>query len=1776
MDVWCPPAQALSPDGRCKAFGAEADGYGRGEGFASLVLEAANATSFEPHRTPYAVFAGSSVNQDGRSSGLTAPHGPSQTALVAAAMAAANAPVLHFAATHGTGTPLGDPIETNALRKALISAATSASRPQHGQQQALVTSSRDAGGSPLALCTLGAVKALTGHLEGTAGIAGLLQALVFLLQRATPPLRYRALNPHVASTLAPPGAMEPSAGGARLPIQASPGLTFGPGTSHSAHQPNEAEVCYAGTSSFGMSGVNAHAVISSVQPGAHGTPAEAGAESSPATSSGGSNGVTWVRRDFQRLVPLSVGHPLAAYARALPPTSRNASRLVEIVLPLSAPQVAYMYDHIVGGKALFPGAGYLEMALAAAVAAAPTAAVPGSQLSLSLVGTRFLAPCVMPLPAAEGSAEGSTSSSSGSGALELVAVLDTSTGAVQISSRSADASRSQREQPRLHMTTQVAVALALPSAVGKAADAAPAAGSSATHSPRSKSLSADANRARCPVPLAPTVLYGKLSEAGLQYGPPFRPLLAIHTDPQAGLAVGRLAPRPQSQQSTARQVAACWQQSSSPDGHFIHVAALDGLLQLGAAAAVAQAASGARSAPGGAYVPARVAAYTVALRADAAGSCALPPAACEDHMFGLAAAAATGAAAAGSGAKDLASHRDHMLCDTLGGQVCVLSDLESRPIGQAKAQRLSAAGTSKTTGQEDQHGVLFDVVWAASEPGEAAAASNSSKGTASSLSLLPSTLPAAAALAALQQTAHAAVVGAQLRLGSDPATAASTAPLAGMLRTFNAEHPTRPAAISSATAATVLAEPAAVAHLVVPQHSSSATTSAATDSYGPATHASITSTAVLVPATVPASAPPAHQLLPQPRGSLSSLVPVALDTSVPLGPGTLLLKVEAVGVNFRDVLNVLGMYPGDPGAPGGDCSGVVVGGGSPALPAGTAVFGLAAGSLGTLVHCRPATLAAMPGCLTFEEAATMPTVFITAHQVFGAAAALRPGERVLLHGAAGGVGLASLQVVSALGGQVVATAGSPAKRALLRGLGVRHVANSRDLSFVEEVAVATGGRGVSVVLNSLTSPGMVAASLAGLSRGGRWVEIGKRDVWSAARAQAERPDMRYGLLAVDYMPAAVLHRGLTRVSAGLASGQLRPLPSATHTLTSVAAALRQMSQARHVGKVVVSASAGPSVSSSTLSPGISSLHLTSGCTALVLGGTGTLGCLVGSWLSSRAAVGRVVLLSRSGKLPAEAAASLLSAPLRCELVVVACDGASSEDARAALSTAGSSGPIGVVMHAGGVLADATFAAQSLGGLRAVHAPKGATAAAMTAAEELHPGVGHVLFSSVASLLGSPGQANYGAENAGLDARAELRRREGVPVTSVQWGAWSGGGMAAQDAQTAARVERMGMALLRPEQGLAALQGVLSALSGGASPASAALPAVLAAVPFRWRTFLARFRPPGVPAAAAAVPPLLAQMASVVPAEAASPAAAGAAASRRRPASAAAAIPFSLQDITSAVSECVVGVVGSSVPPDTPLMSAGLDSLGAVELRNALEGRLGLQLPGTLVFDYPTIGAVSSFISEQLGATAGIPACYHEDDNDQHDTSPLASQIIPTGMAMQPKGTTVSTHPSSSMVVAIIGLSTRSPKDAIIHSPQQPQSQALAMDSISPVPLSRWDVDRLWHATGHPHARFGAWLPDLDLFDASAFGISAPEAALMDPQQRLLMHVSHEAMSQAAAARAGSGQGGVGGALGASTAVAVGIASAEYNNWVCRWVTRSLHTEAQQRICRVVCALYDTL
>ena len=352
---------------------------------------------------------------------------------------------------------------------------------------------------------------------------------------------------------------------------------------------------------------------------------------------------------------------------------------------------------------------------------------------------------------------------------------------------------------------------------------------------------------------------------------------------------------------------------------------------------------------------------------------------------------------------------------------------------------------------------------------------------------------------------------------------------------------------------------------------------------------------------------------------------------------------------------------------------------------------------------------------------------------------------------------------------------------------------------------------------------------------------------------------------------------------------------------------------------------------------------------VVGGGTGTLGQLVAAFLANNSRGGsssttHLQLLGRTGRLGSASEAGTLLGSLSQDSSAVislsSCDASQAEDAAGALAAATAQQQLAVMLHAGGVLADAVLPNLTAGAIKRVFAPKVSSLAVLQAALQLQPAATQLLFSSVAALLGSPGQANYSAANAALDASAQQAQLTGQPVASVQWGAWSGGGMAAQDRSTALRVQRMGMAMIAPAEGLAALNQLVSA-----DPA----PAVAAGVPFLWDRLAQQQR-----AGSSAAPQSL--FSAYVSSTAVG--SSGAAAVASAPANSQAAI---LADVLAVL----CSILGVETSPDAPLMAAGLDSLGAVELRNSLETKLGVRLPSTLIFDYPTASAIAGYIAAPL-------------------------------------------------------------------------------------------------------------------------------------------------------------------------------------------------------------------
>ncbi|KKK05589.1 type I polyketide synthase, partial [Micromonospora sp. HK10] len=513
-------------------------------------------------------------------------------------------------------------------------------------------------------------------------------------------------------------------------------------------------------------------------------------------------------------------------------------------------------------------------------------------------------------------------------------------------------------------------------------------------------------------------------------------------------------------------------------------------------------------------------------------------------------------------------------------------------------------------------------------------------------------------------------------------------------------------------------------------------------------------------------------------GTLESLALVPCDADgQPLAPGQVRLAVRAAGLNFRDVLLALDMYPGS-ALIGTEAAGVVVevAGDVTGLAPGDRVMGLVTGGMGPYAVTDRRLLTRMPAGWSFAEAATVPVTFLTAYYGLVDLAALRPGETLLVHAAAGGVGMAAVQLARHWGVEVYATA-SPGKWPAVRALGVAedHLASSRTLDFEPAFLAATGGRGVDVVLDALARE-FVDASLRLLPRGGRFIEMGKTDIRQPDEVAAAYPGVAYR--AFDMMEAGPdrIQEMLVELAALFERGALRPLPFAAWEVPEAPAAFRHLAQARNVGKVVVTLPAPPDPDGTTL----------------VTGGTGTLGRLLATHLVRTGRARRLLLASRRGTTAAGAAELVAELEaLGATVTMAACDTADPAAVAALLAGVPAGHPLTAVYHTAGVTDDAALHTLRPEQLRAVFRPK------VDAAWHLHRATRHldlsafVLYSSIAGTLGGPGQGNYAAANAFLDALAQRRRAAGLPGTALAWGLWADtSGITGQlDATDQARIAR---------------------------------------------------------------------------------------------------------------------------------------------------------------------------------------------------------------------------------------------------------------------------------------------------------------------------------------------------------------------------------------------------
>ncbi|WP_185909372.1 SDR family NAD(P)-dependent oxidoreductase [Streptomyces sp. WAC01280] len=517
-------------------------------------------------------------------------------------------------------------------------------------------------------------------------------------------------------------------------------------------------------------------------------------------------------------------------------------------------------------------------------------------------------------------------------------------------------------------------------------------------------------------------------------------------------------------------------------------------------------------------------------------------------------------------------------------------------------------------------------------------------------------------------------------------------------------------------------------------------------------------------------------------------------------------------------------------------------------------------------------------------------------------------------------------------------------------------------------------------------------------------------------------------------------------------------------------------------------------------------------TVLITGGTGALGSHAARWMAEHGAE-HLLLVSRSGdQAPGATRLAAELGTFGARVTIAAADVADPDAMRTLLDTIPDDTPLTAVLHTAGALDDGIVDTLTAEQIRRAHRAK---AVGATVLDELTRDLdldAFVLFSSVSSTLGIPGQGNYAPHNAYLDALAAQRRARGQTAVAVAWGPWDGGGMASGDG-VAERLRSHGVPGMDPELALAALESVLGRdetaitvahidwdrfylaySSGRAQPLVEELPEVRRIIEARESAAAGQGA-----SASAGGNPLAERLAAAAPAE---------------------RTEILLGLVRTQAAAVLRMRSPEDVDSDRAFKDIGFDSLAGVELRNRLTRATGLKLPATLVFDYPTPLALVSLLrteflgeEETAGAAESRPQFVAGSADSDTDTDPIA----------------------------IVAMSCRFPGG--VRSPEDLwRMLSEGGEGITPFPTDRgWDLEGLYDADpdalGRAYVREGGFLHDAAEFDAEFFGVSPREALAMDPQQRMLLATSWEAFE-----RAGIEPGSL---RGSSTGVFIGLSYQDY-------------------------------
>ena len=637
------------------------------------------------------------------------------------------------------------------------------------------------------------------------------------------------------------------------------------------------------------------------------------------------------------------------------------------------------------------------------------------------------------------------------------------------------------------------------------------------------------------------------------------------------------------------------------------------------------------------------------------------------------------------------------------------------------------------------------------------------------------------------------------------------------------------------------------------------------------------------------------------------------------------IEVKATGLNFRDVMVALDLYPDETKFLGLECSGVVTAVGKVAnFQIGDEVMAIASNSFSKYVTVNSLLAISKPELFSFTEAATIPVTFLTAYYTLSHLAQLQPGEKVLIHAAAGGVGLAAIQIAQQLGAEVWATA-SKGKWELLKSMGVTKIMNSRSLDSADEIMSATEGKGVDVVLNSLSGE-FIPKSLSVLNEHGRFIEIGKQGVWSKSDVSRVKANVNYfvvDLWQITQDQPELIQQMLTQLHSKLhkraqfITDKLKPLPHTIFTSDWAIDAFRYMQQGKHQGKIVIKCDTQTKNG-----------QFTPTGTYLITGGCGAIGLEVAQWLASKG-VTNIVLLGRNAVKPKQSVQKL---PTDTHITFIKADiSSTSQLTQALLQIESTLPPLKGVIHCAGVTDDGVIANQDWNSFTKVLAPKVRGAWNLHQLTQKYDLESFILFSSASSLLGSAGQINYCAANAFLDAIAHARRSQGLPAIAINWSAWQNTGLAF-DVKTTNSLKQKGIGAIACEQAIAILEQLLLSDS----------PAQIGVIPIDWE----RYNNPVTPFKRHSIPSQIAninvkqQLIDTDPSQ-------------------------RLEKAIAQLSQQVGNILGieeiEQIDLDLGFSELGLDSLSSVELRNKLQSSYDLKLSATAIFDYSHIKGLANYI-----------------------------------------------------------------------------------------------------------------------------------------------------------------------------------------------------------------------